>query len=181
MTMIPIQQLDPSSSDPVEAPEPDPGLDLRISGMHCASCVATVERALGSVPGVAEASVNLATERAYVRLTGPVALDRLTQAVQAVGYQAYPVAPPGSAGAEDAELHQRAAELSNLTLRLVGAGLLTLPVLLLANLWLLPAFRGGASGAANWFQLLFASPVLWWAAGRSCAVPGSACAGGWPT
>ena len=167
MNFIPIQRLDPSSSDPAEAPDapeaPPAGLELRISGMHCASCVSTVEHALGSVPGVAEASVNLATERAHVRLAGPVALDRLTQAVRAAGYQAYPVAAPGTVGGEDAEQRERAAELSNLTLRLVGAGLLTLPVLLLANLWLFPSFQGEAAGAANWLQLLFASPVQWWA------------------
>ena len=168
MTFIPIRKLDPSGSDPAEDPvaheSPDAaGLELRISGMHCASCVATVEHALGSVPGVAEASVNLATERAHVRLAGPVALDRLTQAVRAAGYQAYPVAPPGTAGAEDAEQRERAAELANLTLRLSAAALLTLPVLLLANLWLFPSFQGEASGAANWLQLLFSSPVQWWA------------------
>jgi len=44
-----------------QAPET---LELRIGGMHCASCVSRVEQALASVPGVREASVNLATERA---------------------------------------------------------------------------------------------------------------------
>ena len=41
-------------------------VDLAIEGMTCASCVARVERALTAVPGVASASVNLATERATV-------------------------------------------------------------------------------------------------------------------
>src|SRR5262245_10589746 len=36
-------------------------LGLSIQGMHCASCVTTIEKALSSVPGVAEASVNLGT------------------------------------------------------------------------------------------------------------------------
>ena len=40
-------------------------LDLAIRGMTCASCVARVEKALGRVPGVLSASVNLATERAH--------------------------------------------------------------------------------------------------------------------
>ena len=40
---------------------------LPIGGMTCASCVSRVERALGKVPGVEAASVNLATERARVR------------------------------------------------------------------------------------------------------------------
>src|SRR5215213_10748769 len=45
-------------------------IDLKISGMTCASCVGRVERALKAVPGVVEASVNLATERASVRILG---------------------------------------------------------------------------------------------------------------
>ncbi|MDZ4066727.1 MAG: heavy metal translocating P-type ATPase [Tabrizicola sp.] len=58
---------------------------IDVEGMTCASCVAHVERALKAVPGVATASVNLATERAEV--TGP-ALDRaaLVQAVESAGY-----------------------------------------------------------------------------------------------
>ena len=39
---------------------------LRIEGMTCAACVARVEKALKAVPGVTEASVNLATEIARV-------------------------------------------------------------------------------------------------------------------
>jgi copper chaperone CopZ len=41
-------------------------LDLPIEGMTCASCVARVERALQKLPGVTEATVNLATESASV-------------------------------------------------------------------------------------------------------------------
>ena len=40
--------------------------DIAIGGMTCASCVARVERALKKVPGVTEATVNLATESARV-------------------------------------------------------------------------------------------------------------------
>ena len=39
---------------------------LPVRGMHCAACVGKVERALAGVPGVEQASVNLATERATV-------------------------------------------------------------------------------------------------------------------
>ena len=47
-----------------------PSLDLTIEGMTCASCVNRVENALKRVPGVLEANVNLATERASVRYLG---------------------------------------------------------------------------------------------------------------
>ena len=63
-------------------------LVLPISGMTCASCVRRVERALGKVPGVAGAQVNLATERATVELdpAAPATLDALRTAVQGAGY-----------------------------------------------------------------------------------------------
>ena len=61
-------------------------IDLPIDGMSCASCARRVEAALRLVPGVTEASVNLATERATVRrdaaLTG---LADLVAAVQGRG------------------------------------------------------------------------------------------------
>ena len=46
---------------------PERTTELAVEGMTCASCVGRVERALRKVPGVSEASVNLATERATVR------------------------------------------------------------------------------------------------------------------
>jgi heavy metal translocating P-type ATPase len=58
---------------------------LDVEGMTCASCVGRVERALKAVPGVKQALVNLATERAEI--TGPD-LDRpaLVKAVEGMGY-----------------------------------------------------------------------------------------------
>ena len=62
-------------------------LTLPVTGMTCASCAAHIEKALNSVPGVSEASVNLATERATVRsANGPVTIDRLIDAVHSAGY-----------------------------------------------------------------------------------------------
>ena len=46
-------------------------LELQLAGMTCASCVARVEKALTAVPGVRQASVNLATEKASERQTSP--------------------------------------------------------------------------------------------------------------
>src|SRR5207244_2596373 len=84
--------------------------ELAIGGMTCASCVARIERKLGRVPGVSEASVNLATEKATVRYD-PEATDvpALVGAVEAAGYTARPLvaAPPvalAPAGAAQAEL-----------------------------------------------------------------------------
>ena len=65
-------------------------VSLRIIGMHCAGCVATVERALKNVDGVTDASVQLLTESADVRLATDVPTSRLIAAVRSAGYDARP-------------------------------------------------------------------------------------------
>jgi P-type Cu+ transporter len=58
-----------------------------VTGMTCASCVGRVERALEKVPGVVEASVNLATEKATVGyISGEVEPRDLQKAVEGAGY-----------------------------------------------------------------------------------------------
>jgi Au+-exporting ATPase len=65
-------------------------LSLPIEGMTCASCVGRVERALKSVDGVLDASVNLATERAEVRLSPSVTRADLAAAVEDAGFAVPP-------------------------------------------------------------------------------------------
>ena len=61
---------------------------LTIGGMTCAACVSHVEGALQTVPGVIDASVNLATERATVEyLPGTAGTAAFREAVSAAGYQ----------------------------------------------------------------------------------------------
>jgi Au+-exporting ATPase len=102
-------------------------IELAIEGMTCASCVGRVERALRAVPGVAEASVNLATERATVKGSADVAT--LIQAVAEAGYTARKVDRSAAANAE-AEA-QKDQELSILSRDLTIATGLTLPVFVL--------------------------------------------------
>ncbi|SDS35627.1 Au+-exporting ATPase [Halopseudomonas litoralis] len=61
-------------------------ISLPIEGMSCASCVGRVEAALGKVEGVGAVAVNLATERANIRLTRQVDRTALVQAVEKAGY-----------------------------------------------------------------------------------------------
>ncbi len=80
----------------IETPTPTREVTLPIEGMTCASCVRRVEKALARVPGVADASVNLATEKATVHLdpATPADLGTLTAAVEKAGYKVGPVAAP---------------------------------------------------------------------------------------
>ncbi|SOY78565.1 copper transporting P-type ATPase [Cupriavidus taiwanensis] len=79
---------------------PHDTIALHITDMTCASCVARVEKALRAVPGVVEATVNLATERASVTLLrGAADAAALAGAVVRAGYGATPVADAAQAGA----------------------------------------------------------------------------------
>lgn len=68
--------------------EKDPKHELRIAGMHCASCSQSVEHALRAIPGVQNASVDLLGANASVSHDGSVSLETLAQAVKDAGYAA---------------------------------------------------------------------------------------------
>ena len=95
---------------------------LPISGMTCASCVRRVERALTRTPGVHEATVNLATERAQVAFDPSViGLESLGAAVEKAGYAVALPEPPAVTPAADApdepvdgHAVQRAREIDDL-------------------------------------------------------------------
>ncbi|MCD6439433.1 MAG: heavy metal translocating P-type ATPase [Halomonas sp.] len=72
-----------------ETPTSAPQQRLLISGMTCAGCVNSVEKALVNTPGVTDASVNFGTHTAQV--TGRVERAALINAVAAAGYRAEPI------------------------------------------------------------------------------------------
>ena len=59
---------------------------IAVEGMHCAHCQASVEKALGAVPGVEECRVNLDKQWAVVTLSGETSDEALKQAVTAAGF-----------------------------------------------------------------------------------------------
>ena len=73
------------------AADPLAEVALPIEGMTCASCVNRIERFLRKTPGVAEATVNLATEVATIRyLPAEAGRAELVAAVEAAGYDVRP-------------------------------------------------------------------------------------------
>ena len=139
-------------------------IDIAIGGMTCASCAGRVEKALNNAAGVLEAEVNLATERARVRvLTGTDAAD-LVSAVGRAGYSAQ--LPEGAVGGTGAQVPARVAtpdtrrsrELRHLLIAIVLSAPLMLPMLAMpfGRDWMLP----------GWLQFALATPVQFWLGAR---------------
>ena len=130
-----------------------------IKGMHCASCVAVIEKSLNRTPGVREAVVNLATEKATVTYDPDTCKeDQIAASVANVGYT---VVTENNAPSEDQEKIEKAQELKRLRNK-VGASLF------LGGLILWGSFPGLAGTAPEllknfWVQLLLATPVQFWA------------------
>ncbi|NKL23145.1 heavy metal translocating P-type ATPase [Rhizobium leguminosarum] len=103
-------------------------LEMLVVGMTCASCVSRVERALKVVPGVVEASVNLATEKATIRFAaGAVSQRTLEDAVRAAGYEPKSESRLETAAAAD----RRDVEMRSLALRFGVSAVLTVPLFLI--------------------------------------------------
>src|SRR5256885_3983857 len=68
---------------------------LALEGMTCASCARRIEKGLKKVPGVKDASVNLATEQGTVTYDpAQTTVQQMVQKVDAVGYKATPLVMP---------------------------------------------------------------------------------------
>jgi len=61
-------------------------LNLYVIGMTCATCARTVEKAISKLPGVKLATVNLATNSAFIILEKPLEFEEIKKAVERVGY-----------------------------------------------------------------------------------------------
>ena len=148
-----------STTAPV-APAAGASYELDITGMTCASCANRIERKLNKLDGV-EATVNYATEKAKV--TAPAGLDPevLIGTVKDAGYDAALPKPvrAGSGGAESGDADDPAdRELESLRHRLIGAVVLTVPVIVTA---MVPAWQ---FTNWQWASLALAAPVVIWGA-----------------
>jgi P-type Cu+ transporter len=142
------------------------GADVReqtfgVTGMTCASCVRRVERALEKVPGVLEASVNLATEKATVGyIAGEVESRDLEKAVEGAGYGV--VHEEEESSVEDA--HER--EYKKLRADFLLAAALTALILLGSLPHMFGFMLPIPAGLLNIGLLLLATPVQFWAGWR---------------
>ena len=140
--------------------------DLVVTGMTCASCVASVEDALRGVAGVRAADVNLATERARVEVDPASTNDAaLVRAIERAGYGALVLAADRAerAATEERERALRLTYLKGLRRRLTIAAALAIPTVLLSMADLLyPAVMQAAWRPYVLFAL--ATPVQLWSA-----------------
>lgn len=129
---------------------PENTVELAVEDMTCASCVGRVERALQAVPGVARASVNLATGRASA--SGLVDADELVVAVIAAGYAAR-IIEAGSSDPQGAA--KKDAERIRLRRDTILAAVLTLPV------FVLEMGAHFVPGMAGWIESTLGTQTNW--------------------
>ncbi|HLD78533.1 MAG TPA: HAD-IC family P-type ATPase, partial [archaeon] len=119
--------------------------ELAIEGMHCASCATIIQRSLSKVPGVSEANVNFAAQKALVTVDPKVSDEALIAAVTAKGYKA-------RVGVDrEREQKARHAEIHSLKRRLLVSAVLSVPALAISMLWMHPL--------QPWLLFLLATPV----------------------
>lgn len=102
--------------------------EFAISGMHCAACVARIEKGLGKLPGVTSAVVNLASERAMVEYdSAQVSVAQLQEKVKKLGFEAHDLADQRESGKE-ASRHEE--DMAHQKRRFLFATVLSVPLLL---------------------------------------------------
>lgn len=152
---------------------------LGVEGMHCASCVHTVESALRAVPGVLEAEVNLAAESARIRsVRGLVSAEALARAVESAGYRTRVDTPDEVDDVSERE-RKRDEEIRSQFRRFWIGAVLTFPVLILGHADFLPGLSDlshdtlrpwwGLSGVLTLGVLLIAGRDFFTGAARAFA------------
>ena len=139
---------------------PKTTVEFPVTGMTCANCAMTIERALKKkVPGVVNASVNFASERASVEYTPSLAtIDDMIAAIEKAGYGA--IRPDEILEGEDVEMAARNAEIRDQTRRFLVGALFTVPLFFL-SMGRDFGFFGLWSHAVwvNWLFFALATPV----------------------
>ncbi len=137
-------------------------IELRIGGMTCASCAARIEKKLNRLPGVS-ASVNYATDNAWVALPEGISVADAIATVEATGYTATRPEPPQidtvdvpEAGAAAQPVED--SEVVSLRHRLLVSAVLAVPVLAMAMISPLQFVNW------QWLSLTLAAPVVVWGA-----------------
>jgi Cu+-exporting ATPase len=110
-------------------------ITIKITGMHCATCVQTIEKALNAKDGVYKASVNLALETATVEYNPQqISLAGINKTIRDIGYDIIDT----EEGLEDAEKKERERDIRTLKYKLAFSGAVNIPVVIFSYWNLLP-------------------------------------------
>lgn len=130
-------------------------IEFAIAGMTCAACSTRLEKVLNRQPGM-NANVNLAAERARVRLDDGLAAEAVITAVAKAGFSASPV----DAGTREREKRAKQIAYRQESRRFWIAVALTLP--LVGQMLFMFGEHGHQNELPRWLQLLLATPVQFW-------------------
>ncbi len=132
-------------------------IEIPVSGMTCANCAATIERNLKKVPGVVDANVNLATERASIEFIPTIAgYADFKKKIEDIGYGVIEAEGAGVAR-RDVEAEAREAEVARQRRLLTIGVALTIPIFLLSMGMMLGLIPHTAW--VNWVLFALATPV----------------------
>ena len=100
---------------------------LRVRGMTCSSCVASVESVVSKVPGVESVRVNLALEKASITWsTDKISIDEVVNAVEKKGFSAEKISTPETIRSEAVQSARKQGQLAGFAL------LLSIPTLIVS-------------------------------------------------
>jgi len=138
-------------------------ITIPIAGISCASCVATIEKALQATPGVIAAAVSFATNAAAVEYTPAMATPAdLRRAIREAGYE--PLEVEEGTSPTDHEKAARVREIRLLKRKLTAGAVLTVPVVLGSMhhwlTWVPPVFQN------VWILTVLTTPVQFWVGGQ---------------
>jgi Cu+-exporting ATPase len=125
-----------------------------VEGMHCASCVTRVEKALAKVPGVTGTAVNLSRAEAAIDVAGDVDVQTMSDAVVRAGYK---LVTGGQMVSE-----RQATEMQALKQKLLLSLAFTVPLFVIAMLDHLGVFTLVSMKFSAWLQWALATPVQLW-------------------
>jgi len=153
--------------------EPESGrvVEFSIGGMTCAACSARLEKVLNRQPGM-QANVNLAAERARIRLAGTADEAAVIAAVAKAGFSAALV--DGQTRAREKAEKQRVYRQEIRQFQIAVA--LSLP--LVGQMFFMFGEHGHHNELPRWLQFLLATPVQFWIGWRFYAGAFKALRGG---
>jgi len=127
---------------------------LKISGMSCAACAARIEKMLNKLEGVHNATVNLATEKAFIEYDGSIVkVSDIIKTIEKLGYSAEKIVEID----RDREKAQREKEIKRLRTELIISVLLSSPLILAMLLSLVNIDLAFLHN--EYFQLAVATPI----------------------